>query len=157
MRSRTRWFSAAWTRRLCGAALTTAFVLGSVSPAFAGAADRYLQQIEQYREQLQTHAKRDIDKMAAEDINNIAAWLDEAERAIKQNQLSVARRRIKRAEYGLQLVAELVHASEISGRAKQQQATNKSAKEQIVKMEGEIKKLKAKKAELEQQLKQLGQ
>lgn len=139
-------------RRLMSALLAGVFVLSSASAAFAGAADRYLEQIAQHRASLQKHAEADLDKKASEEIDDVSKWLDEAEAAARRGDIPTARKRVKRAEYGLMLVHELVQVSGLSASVKKQKRIGEDATKEVAKMEKEIEALKKKKTDLKQQL-----
>lgn len=139
-------------RRLLSALLAGALVLSSASAAFASAADRYLQQIAQHRATLEQQAKADADKKASEEIDDVSKWLDEAEAAARRGDIPTARKRVKRAEYGLMLVGELVRVSALTASVKKQQRVGEEATKEVAKMEKEIEALKQKKTALKQQL-----
>ena len=134
--------------------VASALALGA-GPAFAGAADRYREQIQTFRAQLAEQAEADEAGLAAQDINKLADWLDEAESLLEQGETDEAGYRLKRVEYGLELVRALTAASQIQAQAENQELAATEARAQVTELEQQVTELKARKAELEQQLRQL--
>lgn len=140
------------TQRRVWMALAMIFVIGVSSTAIASAASRYKEQITAFRGELKTQAEADTGGLAADDLLQVAKWLDESEKLLAEGKTDEAGYRLKRAEYGLDLTRALVGASQIAGKADEQEKAFSEAQAQIGKLNKEIEQLQARKAELQKEI-----
>ncbi len=124
-------------------------------PGFAGAADRYKTQLEALRGELVTQSEQDAAGLAQSDIEQITTWLEQADAHLKAGDTDDAGYKLKRAEYGIDLVRALTVASQIEAKAVEQETAFGQSDDQVAALKAEVEALQAKKAELTQQLNQL--
>ena len=82
------------TQRRVWMALAMIFVIGVSSTAIASAASRYKEQITAFRGELKTQAEADTGGLAADDLLQVANWLDESEKLLAEGKTDEAGRPI---------------------------------------------------------------
>lgn len=139
-------------RRKVGAVIAAVVMIAVSSTAFASAASRYKEQITAFRAELKTQAEADAGGLAADDLVKVADWLDQSEKLLNEGKTDQAGYRLKRAEYGLDLTRALVGASQIAGKADEQEKAYGDSQAQIEKLKKEIEQLQTRKAELQKEI-----
>ena len=115
-------------------------------------AKEYASQIKAFNARVVALSKADEAELAKDDIARLALWLEEAERLLADREVREAGWRLKRVEYGVELVTELVEASHIKAEADKQRAAYDSAQTKIDELGAQIETLRAKKTQLTAQL-----
>lgn len=139
-------------RRFALIVLTFAFLLPA-GPAWANQTE----QIEQLRSMLDQQDELDAEGAAKKDRDLARKWLQEAELLVANGKRDQAKRRLRRAEFAVELVTALVAAAVIQQKAKEQEAAAYSAPETKAELEAEVEKLRKRKAELQAELQKLSQ
>lgn len=135
--------------------LVLLITLASPLLTFANAKARYREQLDQFRVMIDEMAKLDLQNMAADDRSDVIKWLEEAEVFLARGDLGATGTRLKRIEYGLEMVRQITMVSQLQGQAQQQEQSFHSATEDMTKLQQEVQALKAKKTALDQELKSL--
>ena len=125
----------------------------SAPPAWANQTE----QIEQLRAMLDQQDELDTEDAAKQDRELARKWLQEAEILVANGKRDQAKRRLRRAEFAVELVTALVAAAVIQQKAEEQEAAAYSAPETKAQLEEEVEKLRAQKAELQAELQKLSQ
>lgn len=133
-------------------ALTLCLAMCSPMLGWANASTRYREQLDQFRIMVEELAKLDTQNMAADDRADIVQWLEETEVFLARGDLDATGTRLKRIEYGLEMVRQITTVSQLQGQAQLQEQNFHAATEEVAKMKTEIEQLQAKKAELGQAL-----
>ena len=133
-------------------ALAPALIAASVMFASGWVSAQEEAKLAELRGALKTLSARDEASIAQDDVARIAGWLDEAKALLDSNDDEEAAYLLKRSEYGLALVAELVKVSQIEARASSQEQAAGQTDAQIEALKAEVEALQAKKSELTQQL-----
>lgn len=134
-------------------ALVGVLLLGT--PGFADAVDRYKGKLDELRAELVTQSEQDAAGLAQDDIAQITTWLSQAEKHLNEGDSDEASYKLKRAEYGIDLVRALTVASQIEAKAAEQEQAFGQSDEQVATLKAEVEALQAKKSELTQQLNQV--
>lgn len=114
-------------------------------------------QIEQLRAMLDEQDKLDTANHAAKDREMARKWLEEAELLAANGKEEAAKRRIKRAEFAVELVTALVAAAIVRQKAEEQEAAAFNTPETVAALQVEVDALRKKKADLQLELQQLRQ
>lgn len=137
------------------AALILCLAMSAPMLSFANASTRYREQLDQFRIMVEELAKLDTQNMAADDRADIVQWLEETEVFLARGDLDATGTRLKRIEYGLEMVRQITTVSQLQGQAQLQEQNFHSATEEVAKMKAEIEQLQAKKTELGQAIRAL--
>ncbi len=140
-------------RRIVSIVLAGALLFGAAAPAWANPTE----QIEQLRAMLDQQDQIDEKDAALKDRQMARKWLEEAELLAANGKDSEAKRRIKRAEFAVELVTALVAAAVVRQKAEEQEAAAYGVPETVAKLQSDVEALRAQKAELQRELTQLKQ
>lgn len=135
------------------AALAFAVTVATTLSAFA--AEPSQATIEQYKAELQEYRQAEQADAASKDIEMVGKWLEEAEVLMANGDEGAAKRRLKRVEFGLDLVRALVAAEQVRAAAEEQEAAAYTAPETTEKLKKEIDQLQQDKERLQQELQKL--
>ncbi len=113
--------------------------------------------VQQYRTELDEYKQAVGAKAADKDIEMVEKWLDEAEVLLANGDDGAAKRRLKRVEFGLDLVRAILAAEQVRNAAEEQEATAYTAPDTTEKLRADIEKLQQQKEELQSELKRLQQ
>lgn len=138
-------------RRLLAGCIALTLISAS-SLAIADASARQREQLAALRASLVTHAEQDDAKLASDDIQLVSSWLDQADELLAKREGDQASYRLKRAEYGVELVGAIVIASQIEAKANDQEAAFVRSDEQIAALKQEVEQLQQKRAALNSEL-----
>lgn len=133
-------------------ALAVCLMLLLATPLMANPKVRYQASIDEFRALLEEQESADTRKLAAEDLQDVHDWLDNAEKLLATGDYTRVNQLLKRVEYGLDLVTAVVGAAQMLVQAETQESGFGKAQEQIKNMRVEITKLQAEKQELQRQL-----
>lgn len=120
--------------------------------ASANSRQEYAKQVEVFRAKLLEQSEADAGKLAADDIALVSTWLKEAQALLGSGDVDRAGYKLKRVEYGIDLIQALVGASKIKDAATQQTLAYEKSLAQIEKLKAETAKLQEQKAQLERDL-----
>jgi predicted nucleic acid-binding Zn-ribbon protein len=137
------------------AALLVALFVALLGTPASAQDSRYKQQIQQFRSDLEEYSKLDEAGLADKDIAMVRSWLDDAETLVAKGQTETAKLRIKRVEYGLDLIRSMVTASQLRSKAEKQEQAFHQAREDIERLEAEIEALQKRRDELQSELESL--
>lgn len=126
-----------------------------VGPIAAAEPDQAM--VEQYRTELQEYQQAVGADAASKDIEMVSKWIEEAEVLIAGGNEGAAKRRLKRVEFGLDMVRAIVAAEQVRLAAEEQETAAYSAPETAAKLEADIEKLQNEKSELQAELQRLKQ
>src|SRR5690554_3495466 len=116
---------------------------------FANNAERSRQQIGEFRAQLEELETTDRKAVASRDIEMVEGWLQESEVLLANGQQEAVSMRIRRVEYGLDMIRAMVQAGNIDASAESQEERYHQAQAEIEKLQSEISALERRKAELD--------
>ncbi|RAL23692.1 hypothetical protein DL240_05910 [Lujinxingia litoralis] len=119
---------------------------------FANNAERSRQQIGEFRSQLEELEASDRKQAATRDIEMIEGWLQESEVLLANGQQETVTMRMRRVEYGLDMVRAMIQAGNIDASAEGQEERYHQARAEIEELQSEIGALEGRKAELEAEL-----
>lgn len=115
------------------------------------------QQIEQLRTMLDEQDALDSKDAAKKDRQLARQWLQEAEILVANGKRDAAARRLRRAEFAVELVTALVAGAVVRQKAEEQEAAAHTAPEQVEALQDEVDALRRRLSELQAELKQLEQ
>ncbi|RDV39116.1 hypothetical protein DV096_00660 [Bradymonadaceae bacterium TMQ3] len=124
---------------------------------FANSPERSRQQIGEFRAQLEELESSDRKEVASRDVEMIEGWLQEAEVLLANGQQEAVTMRMRRVEYGLDMVRALVQAGNIDASAESQEERYHQARAEIEELQSEISALERRKAELQEELNRVSQ
>jgi hypothetical protein len=133
--------------------LALAGVVTFAAPAFAAEPDQAT--VEQYQTELEEYRGAKGADAAKKDIEMVQKWLDEAAVLVANGDDGAAKRRLKRVEFGLDLVRAIVAAEQVRMAAEEQEAAAYTAPETSAKLKAEIEKLLEQKQQLQNDLAKL--
>lgn len=107
------------------------------------------------RAELAAQSEQDAAGLAQDDIAQVTTWLAEADRHLEEGDSDEASYKLKRAEYGINLVRALTVASQVEAKAIEQETAFEQSDEQVATLKAEVEALQARKSELTQQLNQV--
>lgn len=114
-------------------------------------------QIEQLRAMLDQQDELDTAGAATTDRQLARKWLQEAEILVANGKEDAAKRRLRRAEFAVELVTAMVASAVIRQKAEEQEAYAHTAPEQTEEMRADVERLRERKAELQRELQTLRQ
>lgn len=141
-------------RRILSIVLASAMFFGSTLPAWAANPN---EQIEQLRTMLDAQDALDEADAALKDRQVARKWLEEAELLAANGKEDAAKRRIRRAEFAVELVTALVAAALVRQKAEAQEAAAHGAPETVAALQQEVETLRAKRDQLQTELQKLRQ
>ena len=124
---------------------------------FANNAERSRQQIGEFRAQLEELETTDRKAVASRDIEMVEGWLQESEVLLANGQQEAVSMRIRRVEYGLDMIRAMVQAGNIDASAESQEERYHQAQAEIEELQSEISALERRKAELQSELDRVSQ
>lgn len=112
-------------------------------------------QVEQFRAMLDEQDALDTGNAAQKDRAEARQWLQEAEVLVANGKTKVAKQRLRRVEFAVELVTALVAAAQIRQAADAQEAAAYTAPEQLSKLQQDVEALRKQKTALQTELNQL--
>jgi hypothetical protein len=111
-----------------------------------------LERLEQYRKMLDEQVEKDERGAVDDDIQVAKTWLKEAEVLLAQGEETLAKSRLRRVEFGIDLVRQLVQVVQMKHAADDQESAAYKAPQTIQELEQETKDLELARTKLKADL-----
>lgn len=137
--------------------IVIAFALSLVLIPMTTASANESEQIEQFRAMLDEQDALDTSGAASKDRQLAREWLQEAEVLVANGKEKAARQRLRRVEFAVELVSNLVAAALIRQKAEEQEASAFGAPDTAEQLQLEVEQLRKQKTALQTELSKLRQ